>query len=351
MDDTAGIPLLHSSQRLPAITKIVDATHVACRDLLRTNSDNAGMDPEAVETVLGLIGLWGIPVLDLARLDPERTWLWADLHLRDAASVRCHRRPFWCRQTHDRALRGRWRRTVAPTDLMIHAGDFAPESVGERNRRALLDALPGRKVNVLGNHDVAAMDAPLTEGWDASFGALIIASAPPLIVTHCPLRTVPAGTVNIHGHMHRRRDRRDDPRINITVEQTGYRPVPASALVGEAARRLARRGPRTTRHLPNGGAGHPMTPAGGRLRYATLAQVPRPGRTHQRGDRLTGWIVPVTDRTRPTVRICTACERRDPFMAGIEDATPGCTLPPGTAGTGPRSTPANIPGHAETRHD
>ena len=38
--------------------------------------------------------------------------------------------------------------------------------------------------------------------------------------------------------MHRRRDRRNDPRINIAVEQTGYRPVPAAALIAEAARRL-----------------------------------------------------------------------------------------------------------------
>jgi len=44
--------------------------------------------------------------------------------------------------------------------------------------------------------------------------------------------------------MHRRRDRKNDPRINIAVEQTGYYPVPASALVAEAARRLAGEAPR-----------------------------------------------------------------------------------------------------------
>ena len=208
MDDAAGIPLLEDSRTPPVIRKIVDATHAACRDLLRTDgNDGTWMDPDAADTVLGLIGIWGVPVLDPARLDPERTWLWADLHLRDAASVRCHRRPFWCRPTHDRALTRRWRRAIAPTDLTIHAGDFAPESMGERRRRALLDALPGRKINILGNHDVAALHAPLTGGWDASFGALVIASDPPLVVTHCPLRTVPPGSVNIHGHMHRRRDR------------------------------------------------------------------------------------------------------------------------------------------------
>ena len=245
MDHEAGIPLLEDSRTPPGIREIVGATRTACSDLLRTNKANdAWMDPDAVETVLGLIGLWGVPILDPARLDPERTWLWADLHLRDAASVRCHRRPFWCRATHDRALRRRWRQTVGRTDLTIHAGDFAPELVDERARRTLLGTLPGRKVNSLGNHDVAAMRAPLTVGWDASFGALVIASEPPLVVTHCPLRNVPAGAVNVHGHMHRRRDRKDDPRINIAVEQTGYRPVRASALIAEAARRLAGEDPR-----------------------------------------------------------------------------------------------------------
>ena len=248
MDHEAGIPLLEDSRTPPGIREIVGATRTACSDLLRTNKANdAWMDPDAVETVLGLIGLWGLPILDPARLDPERTWLWADLHLRDAASVRCHRRPFWCRATHDRALRRRWRQTVGRTDLTIHAGDFAPELVDERARRTLLGTLPGRKVNILGNHDVAAMHAPLTDGWDASFGALVIASEPPLVVTHCPLRNVPAGAVNVHGHMHRRRDRKDDPRINIAVEQTGYRPVRASALIAEAAPRLAGEAPRPLR--------------------------------------------------------------------------------------------------------
>ena len=245
MDDATGIPLLEHSRTPPGIRKIVDATRAACGELLRTNGDDgAWMEPDTVETILGLIGIWGVPVLDPARLDPERTWLWADLHLRDAASVRCHRRPFWGWPTHDRALKRRWRQTIAPADLTIHAGDFAPEFIGERRRRTLLDALPGRKINVLGNHDVAALHAPLTDGWDASFGALVIASDPPLVVTHCPLRTVPPGSVNIHGHMHRRRDQRNDPRINIAVEQTGYHPVRASALFTEAARRLAGCAPR-----------------------------------------------------------------------------------------------------------
>lgn len=72
----------------------------------------------------------------------------------------------------------------------------------------------------------------------------MIASQPPLVITHCPLRNVPAGAVNIHGHMHRRQDRRNNPRINVAVEQIDYRPVPTSTLVAEAARRLTGEAPR-----------------------------------------------------------------------------------------------------------
>lgn len=36
-----------------------------------------------------------------------------------------------------------------------------------------------------------------------------------------------------------------------------------------------------------------------------------------------GLIIPVTDRKRPQVRVCAACERRDPFMTRIEDRDAG----------------------------
>ena len=245
MKESADLPLLDESKIPAEISRIVAATRAECGQLLYTEGDlGASIAPEAAETILGLIGLWNIPVLGGAGFDAERTWIWSDLHLRDTGSVWGHGRPFLCRTTHDLAIGRRWRGTVGPTDLVIHAGDFAPEHVGDRRRRTLLDTLPGRKINILGNHDVAALHTPLISGWDATFGALVIASTPPLVMTHCPLRNVPAGAVNVHGHMHRRQDRRNDPRINVAVEQTCYRPVQASAIIAEAAHRLDGSSPR-----------------------------------------------------------------------------------------------------------
>ena len=228
-----------------SMTRIVEQTLAACRELLTPDAHGrTTMSPEATQTILATIGTWGIPVLEMDDEQAHSTWLWSDLHLRDLSSVRVHRRPFWNCRTHDWRLTRRWRRHVKPNDTTIHAGDFAPEDVQEAEREALLEKLPGRKINVLGNHDIAGLLAPLTNGWDESHGALVLATAPPCVVTHCPLRTVPPKTVNVHGHMHNRRDGRGDRHINVAVEQTRYHPVRVSKVIDEAARRLAGEHPR-----------------------------------------------------------------------------------------------------------
>lgn len=94
---------------------------------------------------------------------------------------------------------------------------------------------------------MAGLLSPLTDGWDETHGAIVIAAAPPLVLTHCPLRTVPAGAVNVHGHAHRRTDRRHDPHINVAVEQTAYQPVQLRMVIEEAGRRLAGESPRPLR--------------------------------------------------------------------------------------------------------
>ena len=64
---------------------------------------------------------------------------------------------------------------------------------------------------------------------------------PDLLFTHVPLDEVPAGC----GHVHRRTSV-DEERINVCVEQIGYRPIPVTDV-----RRLARR----MDQLPPGDAG------------------------------------------------------------------------------------------------
>ena len=50
------------------------------------------------------------------------------------------------------------------------------------------------------------------------------ATDPPMMLTHIPLLKVPAGAVNVHGHLHRAA-RPTDQHINVSVEHTDYAPV------------------------------------------------------------------------------------------------------------------------------
>ena len=64
-------------------------------------------------------------------------------------------------------------------------------------------------------------------------------SDPPLLVTHVPLVVVPDGCVNVHGHHHDFRPLETGPWINVSVEQTGYRPLDVRTQVLPLARALA----------------------------------------------------------------------------------------------------------------
>ena len=101
------------------------------------------------------------------------------------------------------------------------------------------DDLPGRKIVVLGNHDFTRFRwRERALGADVSVMTLVIHTDPPLLVTHVPLVVVPDGCVNVHGHHHDFRPLETGPWINVSVEQTGYRPLDVRTQVLPLARAL-----------------------------------------------------------------------------------------------------------------
>ena len=67
---------------------------------------------------------------------------------------------------------------------------------------------------------------------------LVIHTDPPLLVTHVPLVVVPDGCVNVHGHHHDFRPLETGPWSNVSVEQTGYRPLDVRTQILPLARAL-----------------------------------------------------------------------------------------------------------------
>ena len=60
----------------------------------------------------------------------------------------------------------------------------------------------GAKWLVLGNHDVDRVNQVLPVAVDRAATTLFAPGEPPLLLTHVPLLQVPAGCINVHGHVH-----------------------------------------------------------------------------------------------------------------------------------------------------
>ena len=137
----------------------------------------------------------------------------------------------------DDELFGAWRRVVDPGDTVIVLGDVTVGGLSGRRLKRLRGA-PGHKVLVLGNHEFDGTVAPHVDGFDEVYSALYIAGHPEVLLTHLPLRDVPDGCVNVHGHVHKWVPG-PTRHINVVVEQVRYRPR-SLARVRRLAAQLAR---------------------------------------------------------------------------------------------------------------
>ena len=112
-----------------------------------------------------------IPVIEV---DPERTWVWSDLHLDDDSVVKTGQRPYGSTTAMNRALLDAWRATVKNHDTVICLGDVAhPDFWNDPRHAGDLAACPGRRILVMGNHDVGQTDELDRAGFTKRHWALM----------------------------------------------------------------------------------------------------------------------------------------------------------------------------------
>ena len=163
-----------------------------------------------------------IPVIPAAA---DQIWVWSDLHLSDRAVLGASRRPFWTTDEMDDQLISAWHTRVRNNDWIICLGDVAhPQALENSEMLRRLRRCPGKRLLVVGNHDLEGRDALKTAGFESQHAAALCATEPPVALSHVPLRTVPPTAINVHGHLHG--NPAPTPRhVNVSVEQTDYTPV------------------------------------------------------------------------------------------------------------------------------
>lgn len=205
------------------------------RELVEQRVDDAGNLRGVAGSVKSLAQ--GLPQWRSGHL-PEDVdpWVWSDQHLGHANIIEYCSRPFNDVAEMDEMFFSEWEATVGSEDTVVFIGDLAMGQAIHKGTFDRVREMPGkRKILVPGNHDVTARGGVLrVEGFDAVYAMLFAAGDPQLVFTHVPLREVPDGWVNIHGHIHDRAAT-NTPHINVSVDQLYFAPVRLSRL-----RRLAK---------------------------------------------------------------------------------------------------------------
>ena len=176
---------------------------------------------------------------------PERpTWVWSDLHLHHRNIIGYTNRPFADRSEMDDALHAAWRDNVGTEEVVLCVGDVALAGSLKGEELERVSTTPGHKLLVLGNHEFTRKGEVAPTGFDEHCMVLLAETDPPLAFTHVPLTAVPAGMVNVHGHVHNNVPLREGRYINVCVEHTNYKPIRLERIVRLAKELAAGRSPR-----------------------------------------------------------------------------------------------------------
>ena len=179
---------------------------------------------------------WGGGPIPLITSPPERTWIWSDLHFSDRDTLEAFSRPFADTVTMNGHLIHEWHYRVRAGETIICLGDVAhPDAWRDRRLMNDIQGCPGERLLVLGNHDHDTQ-ALRDGGFTTQCNLAVCATDPPLALSHAPLRRVPAGAINLHGHLHEGTEP-TGRHINVALEQVRYSPAGLTWVLAEARRR------------------------------------------------------------------------------------------------------------------
>ena len=140
-------------------------------------------------------------------------------------------RGFETSEEHDEHLIEKWNSVVNKRDLTYVLGDITNETSKHYH---LLDRLQGRKIAILGNHDLPKHSRELLKHVDYIGGLMKYKG---IFLSHCPVHHTELDyrvRLNIHSHLHEKsiltlnengEHIKDGRYICVSVEQVNFKPV------------------------------------------------------------------------------------------------------------------------------
>lgn len=154
-----------------------------------------------------------------------RVFFIADTHFGHKNIIKYCNRPFKDTEEMDATLIKNWNNTVSKEDKVFILGDFA---FGDKNViKKYCNALNGRKVLIMGNHDKKSVNTLIDCGFSEVIKYPIVWNEF-FILSHAPQQALHNSPYfNIYGHVH------DDPTYKdytennccVSVERINYTPI------------------------------------------------------------------------------------------------------------------------------
>jgi len=156
-----------------------------------------------------------------------RTFITSDHHFGHRNIILYASRPFNSVGQMNETMIKKWNDKVTNDDLVYHLGDLG--LTNKKYFQYLGLKLKGRMIIISGNHDKVRYLRDLGFAVRERGETITIKN---LILSHEPLKPVPDGFVNVHGHIHNRRAY--GRRINACVDVTKFEPINIAKYFGMA---------------------------------------------------------------------------------------------------------------------
>lgn len=155
-----------------------------------------------------------------------RVFIWSDIHFGHKNIIKYAERPFPTVQLMQDCLIGNYLNTVTDKDIVIFGGDIG--FMSENKINDILNTLPGYKIQIIGNHDIHRDGKLYDLAFDERHASYVLdvdvdGVSFQLLFTHYPMNEVPAGCINVHGHIHQRPPP-TNRHFNMSVERVNYKP-------------------------------------------------------------------------------------------------------------------------------
>ncbi len=160
------------------------------------------------------------PIIKLLNIEEEKRegkmkiFIISDTHFNHKNIIKYCDRNFNSVEEMNEFIIDKWNSEVSHEDIVLHLGDFAKGNKEEIRR--LRKRLQGTIILIKGNHDYK-IDKYC--GFFIIEGTLQIGH---LLLSHYPLKKIPRGFKNIHGHIH---NKKSYSGINVSVEEIDYTPI------------------------------------------------------------------------------------------------------------------------------